>query len=112
MESKVPPEPFTIDDKVGAQEVFLHRSYNNEHIKVSCLFKVQPYPEPPEEGDESEGAPSQLVDMTVKISKAGDDPYLEIRCVTYGEEPVIDHVMYKEVATGVKDLAYEGPQFE
>ena len=73
---------------------------------------MQPYPEPPEEGDESEGAPSQLVDMTVKISKGGDDPYLEIRCVTYGEEPVIDHVMYKEVATGVKDLAYEGPQFE
>lgn len=111
-EAKKPPKPFTIIDKPGAQEVFLHRSYNNEDITVSCLFQVQPYPEPNEEGDESEGAPSQLVQLNVKIAKGGDDPYLEIRCLTYGEEPVIEHVVYKEVATGVKDLPYEGPQFE
>lgn len=111
-EAKQPPKPFTISDKPGAQEVHLHRSYNKEDITVSCLFQVQPYPEPNEEGDESEGAPSQLVQMHVKIAKGGDDPYLEIRCLTYGEEPVIEHVVYKEVATGVKDLPYEGPQFQ
>ncbi|KAH7434566.1 hypothetical protein KP509_06G023100 [Ceratopteris richardii] len=111
-EATDPPKPFTIKDTEGVQEVFLYRSYNNEDITVACLFQVQPYPEENEDGDESEGAPSQVVQMTVKISKGGDDPYLEIRCLTYGEEPVIEHVAYKEVATGVKDLPYEGPQFE
>ncbi|MCO5581387.1 hypothetical protein L7F22_035269 [Adiantum nelumboides] len=111
-DSKIPPKPFTIKDKEGAQEVFLYRSYNNEDISVSCLFQVQPYPEPNEDGDESDGAPQQVVQMTVKVSKGGDDPYLEIRCLTTGQEPVIEHVVYKEVATGVKDLPYEGPLFE
>lgn len=113
-EAKSPPKPFTVDDNPGAQEVFLHRAYNKENIKVTCVFHTQNYPEmdnEEEDGQESEDAPTQVVQMIVKISKGGDDPYLEIQCVTYGDEPVIDRVSYKEITTGPDHLPYEGPQF-
>lgn len=111
-EAKDPPKPFTIDDKPGAQEVFLYRTYNKEDISVACVYHTESYPAAiDEDGNESEDAPTQLVQMIVKVSKGGDDPFLEIQCVTNGDEPVIDRVSYKEIATGVKDLPYEGPQF-
>eukprot|EP00249_Psilotum_nudum_P008289 c21169_g1_i1 orf=238-1029(+) len=115
-EKKPPPKPFSIKDKVGVEEVYLHRSYGQEDISIACLFQpkeeeqAEDAGEDQEEEVDDEEQPAPSVQMTVKVSKGGDDPYLEIVCHTSGEDPVIESVTFK-ANVDVADLPYEGPTF-
>lgn len=115
-----PPAPFKVEDKSGAAEMVLRRSFEGEDIEVRAPIEQEPVDdedaaaeaEPQAtEDDQGQVEPPQAFEVTVTISKGGDKPPLVFELLLRDAQWYVGQVKYATLPETAGVRPYEGPDF-
>eukprot|EP00897_Mesotaenium_endlicherianum_P000787 jgi/Mesen1/10709/ME000090S10167 len=108
-----PPPPFKVEEKEGAAEIILRRSYNGEDIAIVAGVHSEDYPPPePEDTEDPEEVPETPLTVRVSITRAPHKAPLDFDvCFENGMMSIVDVSLSPCPEDEDEDAAYHGPDY-